>query len=164
MISETIQVNLFRQILVGTERAVHACTQQLITLIACDWLERSLNSTHLKNIIQLIKYYFGMHDALTDQKKIFRLPQKATTANFMHIAIFRWRGTHSSFVIAVRRVCIRRRKQWAKYTKCITMCPPGCHHNGFIATSELVHRMYDYTLWERIGLWNHQSAQTASSC
>ncbi len=28
------------------------------------------------------------------------------------------------------------------YTKCITMCPPGYHHNGFMATPELGHRMY----------------------
>ena len=27
------------------------------------------------------------------------------------------------------------------------MCPPGCHHNGFMATPELGHRMYGYTLW-----------------
>ena len=25
------------------------------------------------------------------------------------------------------------------------MCPPGCHHNGFMATPELGHRMYGYT-------------------
>ena len=43
------------------------------------------------------------------------------------------------------------------------MCPPGCHHNGFMATTELGHRMYGYTLWGRIALWSHQSAQTASS-
>ena len=24
------------------------------------------------------------------------------------------------------------------------MCPPGCHHNGFMATPELGHRMYIY--------------------
>ena len=47
--------------------------------------------------------------------------------------------------------------------QCITMCPPGCQHNGFIATPELGHRMYGYTLWGRIALWSHQSAQTASS-
>ena len=47
--------------------------------------------------------------------------------------------------------------------QCITMCPPGCRHNGFIATPELGHRMYGYTLWGRIALWSHQSAQTASS-
>ena len=23
-----------------------------------------------------------------------------------------------------------------------TMCPPGCYHNGFMATPELGHRMY----------------------
>ncbi len=43
------------------------------------------------------------------------------------------------------------------------MCPPGCHHNGFMVTPKLGHRMYGYTLWERIALWSHQSAQTASS-
>ena len=25
-----------------------------------------------------------------------------------------------------------------------TMCPPGCYHNGFMATPELGHRMYGY--------------------
>ena len=25
-----------------------------------------------------------------------------------------------------------------------TMCPPGYHHNGFMATPELGHRMYGY--------------------
>ena len=24
-----------------------------------------------------------------------------------------------------------------------TMCPPGCHHNGFVATHPLGHMMYD---------------------
>ncbi len=33
------------------------------------------------------------------------------------------------------------------YTKRITMCPPGYHHNGFMATPELGHRMYGYTLF-----------------
>ena len=28
------------------------------------------------------------------------------------------------------------------YTVVYTMCPPGCHHNGFMATPELGHRMY----------------------
>ncbi len=32
------------------------------------------------------------------------------------------------------------------YTKRIAMCPPGYHHNGFMATPELGHRMYGYTL------------------
>ncbi len=32
------------------------------------------------------------------------------------------------------------------YTERITMCPPGYHHNGFMATPELGHRMYGYTL------------------
>ena len=27
-----------------------------------------------------------------------------------------------------------------------TMCPPGYHHNGFVATDALGHIMYDYTL------------------
>ena len=26
-----------------------------------------------------------------------------------------------------------------------TMCPPGCYHNGFMATPELGHRMYTQT-------------------
>ena len=27
-----------------------------------------------------------------------------------------------------------------------TMCPPGYHHNGFVATRALGHMMYGYTL------------------
>ena len=27
-----------------------------------------------------------------------------------------------------------------------TMCPPGYHHNGFVATDALGHMMYGYTL------------------
>ena len=27
------------------------------------------------------------------------------------------------------------------------MCPPGYRHNSFMATPELGHRMYGYTLW-----------------
>ena len=27
-----------------------------------------------------------------------------------------------------------------------TMCPPGYHHNGFMATHALGHMMYGYTL------------------
>ena len=27
-----------------------------------------------------------------------------------------------------------------------TMCPPGYHHNGFVATPALGHMMYGYTL------------------
>ena len=27
-----------------------------------------------------------------------------------------------------------------------TMCPSGCHHNGFVATHALGHMMYGYTL------------------
>ena len=30
------------------------------------------------------------------------------------------------------------------------MCPSGYHHDGFMATPELGHRMYGYTLWGRI--------------
>ena len=26
-----------------------------------------------------------------------------------------------------------------------TMCPSGCHHNGFVATYALGHMMYGYT-------------------
>ena len=44
-----------------------------------------------------------------------------------------------------------------------TMYPLGYHHNGFMVTPEFGHRMYGYTLWRRIALWSHQSAQTASS-
>ena len=43
------------------------------------------------------------------------------------------------------------------------MCCPGYHHNGFMTTPELGHRMYGYTLWGRITLWSDQSAQTVSS-
>ena len=43
------------------------------------------------------------------------------------------------------------------------MCPPGYHHNGFMATPKLWHRMYGYTLWGMIALGSNQSAQTASS-
>ena len=44
-----------------------------------------------------------------------------------------------------------------------TMCSHGYHHNGVMATPELGHRMYSYTLWGRIALWSHQIAQIASS-
>ena len=43
------------------------------------------------------------------------------------------------------------------------MCPPGYHHNGFMATPELGDRMYGYTLQGRIALWSHQGAQTGNS-
>ena len=36
------------------------------------------------------------------------------------------------------------------YTIVYTMCPPGYHHNGFMATPELGHRMYGYTLLDCI--------------
>ena len=45
----------------------------------------------------------------------------------------------------------------------ITMCPPGYHHNSFMATPELRHRMYGDILCKRITLWSHQSAQTVIS-
>ena len=38
-----------------------------------------------------------------------------------------------------------------------TMCPPGYHHNGFVATHVLGYMMYGYTLL----LPMHQSAQQA---
>ena len=40
-----------------------------------------------------------------------------------------------------------------------TMCPPGCYHNGFMATPELGHRMYGYTLLD----WIVES-QECSNC
>ena len=40
-----------------------------------------------------------------------------------------------------------------------TMCPPGCHHNGFMATPELGHRMYGYTLLDCI-----VESQECSNC
>ena len=45
---------------------------------------------------------------------------------------------------------------------CVTMCPPGCHHNYFMATPELGHRMYGYTLYGRIAflLWSDEIANS----
>ena len=40
-----------------------------------------------------------------------------------------------------------------------TVCPPGCHHNGLMATPELGRTVTH--CW--IALWSHKSAQTASS-
>ena len=40
-----------------------------------------------------------------------------------------------------------------------TMCPPGCYHNGFMATPELGHRMYGYTLLDYI-----VESQECSNC
>ena len=34
---------------------------------------------------------------------------------------------------------LKLHKQWAKYTKCMTMCPPGYYHNAFMTTPELGH-------------------------
>ena len=36
-----------------------------------------------------------------------------------------------------------------------TMCPPGYHHNGFMATHTLEHMMLDYTFtyWYHWYLW-----------
>ena len=58
--------------------------------------------------------------------------------------------------------------RWYKYTyilriQSITMYHLGYPHDGFMATPELGHRMCGYTLWGRIALWSHQSAQTTSS-
>ena len=36
------------------------------------------------------------------------------------------------------------------------MCPPGYHHNGFMATHELGHMMYGYTMF---GIQEPKSAQ-----
>ncbi len=30
------------------------------------------------------------------------------------------------------------------------MCPPGYHHNGFMATPELGHRMYDIYIYSQV--------------
>ena len=40
-----------------------------------------------------------------------------------------------------------------------TMCPPGCYHYGFMATPELGHRMYGYTLLDCI-----VESQECSNC
>ena len=45
------------------------------------------------------------------------------------------------------------------YTIMYTMCPPGCYHNGFMATPELGHRMYGYTLLDCI-----VESQECSNC
>ena len=37
------------------------------------------------------------------------------------------------------------------------MCPPGDHHNGFMATPELGHRMYGHRIF--IYIWAHTWAQ-----
>ena len=34
-----------------------------------------------------------------------------------------------------------------------TMCPPGHHHNGFVATHALGHTMYGYTLLVPINIY-----------
>ena len=36
----------------------------------------------------------------------------------------------------------KKKNKNKKYIYMYTMCPPGCHHNGFMATPELGHRMY----------------------
>ena len=36
-----------------------------------------------------------------------------------------------------------------------TMCPPGYHHNGFVVTHELGHKMYGYTLLISLFSWLH---------
>ena len=30
-----------------------------------------------------------------------------------------------------------------------TMCPPGYHHNGFLATHALGHMMYEFFIWQK---------------
>ena len=45
------------------------------------------------------------------------------------------------------------------YTIMYTTCPPGCYHNGFMATPELGHRMYVYTLLDCI-----VESQECSNC
>ena len=44
----------------------------------------------------------------------------------------------------------RRTATWNLFVKYIynmyTMCPPGCHHNGFMATPELGHRIDIYSV------------------
>ena len=42
------------------------------------------------------------------------------------------------------------------YTIMYTMCPPGCYHNGFMATPELGHRMY--------GLYGCTDVQDVQDC
>ena len=56
---------------------------------------------------------------------------------YMYIYIYMYMYMYIYMYICIY-ICI--------YTKRITMCPPGYHHNGFMATPELGHRMYDYTL------------------
>ena len=43
------------------------------------------------------------------------------------------------------------------------MYPPFYHHNGFMSSPELEHRMYSYILWGRIALWSHQSGLNVGS-
>ena len=43
------------------------------------------------------------------------------------------------------------------------MCPPGCHHTGFMAAPELGHRMYGYTLCRKIVLKSQQRSQTVNT-
>ena len=45
------------------------------------------------------------------------------------------------------------------YTIMYTMCSPSCYHNGFMATPELGHRMYNYTLLDCI-----VESQECSNC
>ena len=43
-------------------------------------------------------------------------------------------------------VRIRNIKWYSTNNTINTMCPPGYHHNGFMAARELGHTMYGYTL------------------
>ncbi len=44
------------------------------------------------------------------------------------------------------------------------MCPPGYHHNGFMATPELGHRMYGYMYIYIPSAYMHVSAFTPHQC
>ena len=41
---------------------------------------------------------------------------------------------------------ISQKQDGCKYAIIKTMCPPGYHHNGFVATHVLGNMMYGYTL------------------
>ena len=71
-----------------------------------------------------------------------------------------YQGQHTSPWTSDRPVC---NSYSFSRLKRLTMCPPSYHHNGFMATPELGHRMYCYLFGGRKSLWSHQSAQSASS-
>ena len=37
-----------------------------------------------------------------------------------------------------------------------TMCPPGYHHNGFVATHALGHMIYIYIMYINIHVYEHR--------